>query len=38
MRVMRLPAPADPDMTFMNVNTPSDLALAEGLAAGQITG
>lgn len=37
MRVARLPAPADPDMTFMNVNTPSDLALAEGLAAGQIT-
>ena len=38
MRVIRLPPPADPDMTFMNVNTPSDLALAEGLAAGQITG
>lgn len=38
MRVMRLAPPADPDMTFMNVNTPSDLALAEGLAAGQITG
>ena len=38
VRVTRLPAPADPDMAFMNVNTPSDLALAEGLAAGQITG
>ena len=38
VRVVRLPPPADPDETFMNVNTPSDLALAEGLAAGQITG
>jgi molybdopterin-guanine dinucleotide biosynthesis protein A len=38
VRVVRLPPPADPDLTFMNVNTPSDLALAEGLAAGQITG
>lgn len=38
VRVRRLPAPSDPDRTFMNVNTPSDLALAEGLAAGQITG
>ncbi|HZS59528.1 MAG TPA: molybdenum cofactor guanylyltransferase [Gemmatimonadaceae bacterium] len=38
MRTVTLPPPADPDMTFMNVNTPSDLALAEGLAAGQITG
>jgi molybdopterin-guanine dinucleotide biosynthesis protein A len=38
VRVVRLPAPVDPHMTFMNVNTPSDLALAEGLAAGQITG
>jgi molybdenum cofactor guanylyltransferase len=36
--VVRLPAPPDPDVTFMNVNTPSDLALAEGVAAGQITG
>lgn len=38
VRVVRLPPPADPDKTFMNVNTTSDLALAEGLAAGQITG
>jgi molybdopterin-guanine dinucleotide biosynthesis protein A len=38
VRVVRLPPPADPDKTFMNVNTPSDLALAEGLATGQITG
>jgi molybdopterin-guanine dinucleotide biosynthesis protein A len=38
MRVIRLPPPSDPDLTFMNVNTPSDLALAEALAAGQITG
>ena len=38
VRVTRLPPPPDPDLTFMNVNTPSDLALAEGLAAGQITG
>jgi molybdopterin-guanine dinucleotide biosynthesis protein A len=38
VRVVRLPPPAEPDKTFMNVNTPSDLALAEGLAAGQITG
>lgn len=38
MRTVTLPPPADPDTTFMNVNTPSDLALAEGLAAGQITG
>jgi molybdopterin-guanine dinucleotide biosynthesis protein A len=38
VRVVRLPPPADPDKTFMNVNTPSDLALAEGLASGQITG
>jgi len=38
VRVVRLPPPADPDVTFMNVNTPSDLALAEALAAGQITG
>jgi molybdopterin-guanine dinucleotide biosynthesis protein A len=29
---------ADPDRAFMNVNTPSDMALAEALAAGQITG
>jgi molybdenum cofactor guanylyltransferase len=35
--VVRLPAPADPDVAFMNVNSPSDLALAEGVAAGQIT-
>jgi molybdopterin-guanine dinucleotide biosynthesis protein A len=38
VRVIRLPPPADPGVTFMNVNTPSDLALAEALAAGQITG
>jgi hypothetical protein len=38
MRVVKLPPPPDPDMIFLNVNTPSDLALAEGLAAGQITG
>jgi molybdopterin-guanine dinucleotide biosynthesis protein A len=38
VRVRRLPPPSDPDMAFMNVNTPSDLALAEALAAGQITG
>ena len=38
VRVIRLPPPVDPDVAFMNVNTPSDLALAEGLAAGQITG
>ena len=38
VRVVRLPAPSDPDVTFLNVNTPSDLALAEGVAAGQITG
>jgi len=38
VRVVRLPAPADPEKTFMNINTPSDLALAEGLATGQITG
>ena len=38
VRVVRLPPPMDPDVTFMNVNTPSDLALAEALAAGQITG
>lgn len=38
VRVVRLPPPSDPDRAFMNVNTPSDLALAEGLAAGQITG
>jgi molybdopterin-guanine dinucleotide biosynthesis protein A len=38
VRVVRLPPPAEPDKTFMNVNTPSDLALAEGLATGQITG
>jgi molybdopterin-guanine dinucleotide biosynthesis protein A len=38
VRVVRLPAPAASDVTFMNVNTPSDLALAESVAAGQITG
>jgi molybdopterin-guanine dinucleotide biosynthesis protein A len=38
VRVVRLPAPPEPDITFMNVNTPADLALAEGVAAGQITG
>ena len=38
VRVVRLPPPADPEKTLMNVNTPSDLALAEGLATGQITG
>jgi molybdenum cofactor guanylyltransferase len=38
VRVVRLPPPADPEKTFLNINTPSDLALAEGLAAGQITG
>jgi molybdopterin-guanine dinucleotide biosynthesis protein A len=38
VRVTRLAPPADPDVAFMNVNTPSDLALAEGLATGQITG
>jgi molybdopterin-guanine dinucleotide biosynthesis protein A len=38
VRVVRLPAPAHADVAFMNVNTPADLALAERLAAGQITG
>lgn len=38
VRVVRLPPPSDPHVAFLNVNTPSDLALAEGVAAGQITG
>jgi molybdopterin-guanine dinucleotide biosynthesis protein A len=38
VRVARIPAPQDPDVVFMNINTPSELALAEALAAGQITG
>jgi molybdenum cofactor guanylyltransferase len=38
VRVARISAPEDPDIIFMNVNTPSELALAEALAAGQIMG